>query len=293
MSKWRNVPIRTIDRQSAEFPKRLKEIKGCPKRLFFRGRWDIKIWDRSISVVGSRKMTRYGKEVLEANMAGLVTNGVAIISGFMYGVDSEAHRLCLRYQGKTAAVLGGGLDVVYPRSNESLYQEIIDSGGLMISEYENNFEPTRWSFPQRNRIVAGLASLGLLVVEAGVDSGSLVTVEWARKYGKTVWAVPGPIFSWQSKGCNGAIKTGKARLFESVDDVLNIDNLPRGLPKTMITEDKLEQRIWEAIGGGMITADELAKECKIDVAELAQILTIMQLKGLVEEENGKYFQGRH
>src|SRR3989344_1792126 len=148
-------------------------------KYFYRGNWNEKIFKKSIAIVGSRRMTRYGREVIDKFVSAFVAEGVTTISGFMYGVDTEVHQKTVDYGGKTIAVFGCGLDVIYPAENEKLYKEIIKTGGSVVSEYEDNAKPHLWKFPQRNKIVVNLASLGVLVIEAGENSGSLVTAKIA------------------------------------------------------------------------------------------------------------------
>ena len=177
------------------------------KTLHFRGVDPHKINKKSIAIVGSRRMTRYGKEVVDRFVSEFVANGVTTISGFMYGVDTEVHQKTIDYGGKTIAVFGCGLNVIYPPENKKLYDQIIESGGSVVSEYEDDAKPHLWKFPQRNKIVASLASLGVLVIEAGEKSGSLITAGLAKKMGKKVYAVPGAITSSVSVGTNNLIKS--------------------------------------------------------------------------------------
>lgn len=209
--------IREIKKTENGFPEILKKIRKCPEKLYYRGEWDDKLFEKSLAIVGSRKMTRYGREVVTQFMPALVAEGVTVISGFMYGVDCEAHQQCVKLGGKTVAVLGWGLD--YKSGDMRLYKKILDGGGLVISEYEKDFKATRWSFPQRNRIVSGLAGLGVLVVEAGEKSGSLITARMAGEENRAVWAVPGPINGAVSKGTNWLIKKGLAKMMTTAEDI--------------------------------------------------------------------------
>ncbi|HBP51292.1 MAG: hypothetical protein US68_C0013G0007 [Candidatus Shapirobacteria bacterium GW2011_GWE1_38_10] len=217
MDSWKKWEIKTIDKK--DFPKQLREIKNCPKRLFYRGNWDNKIFEKSLAMVGSRRMSRYGQEVVAKFMPKLVANKITIISGFMYGVDTESHQKCLEFEGKTVAVLGGGLDVLTPAENGNLYNEILEKGGLVVSEYEIDFQPTRWSFPQRNRIVSGLSTLGVLVVEAELKSGSLITARFGREQNKKIYAVPGQVTSATAQGTDYLIKNNLGQITVSADDI--------------------------------------------------------------------------
>ena len=173
-------------------------------------------------------MTRYGRDVVDKFVSVFVAEGITTISGFMYGVDTEVHQKTVDYGGRTIAVFGCGLNVIYPPENRKLYEEIIKSGGSVVSEYDDDAKPHLWKFPQRNKVVAGLASLGVLVVEAGEKSGALITADLARKMKKKVYAVPGPITSAVSAGCNELIRSGKAEIATDPYDILKLNILSCG-----------------------------------------------------------------
>lgn len=260
------------------------------KILHFRGVDPNSINKKSIAVVGSRQMTRYGRDVVDKFVCDFVANGVTTISGFMYGVDTEVAKKTLEYGGKHIAIFGCGLDHIYPPENKKLYEEILKSGGSIVSEYEDSAKPSIWKFPQRNKIVASLASLGVLVIEAGSGSGSLVTAKIAKKMGKKVWAVPGPINSRVSVGCNQLIKSGDAIMATSAMDVakLRITN-----DKLQITtknfENKQEEQIYKLLQLEPLEIDEIVAKLGEDVVEIGTTLSIMGIKGLVTESGGKYY----
>ena len=286
LKKWKIEEIRKDD---GDFPKSLKKISNCPKKLYFRGSWDEGLFRKSLAIVGSRKMTRYGREVVAKFMPDLVANKIIVISGFMFGVDTEAHRQCVDLGGKTIAVLGGGLDVLFPVENDELYSMILETGGLVISEYEKDFKPTLWSFPQRNRIVAGLSTLGVMVVEAGMKSGSLITAKLGRQQGKDIWAIPGPVILGNSEGCNWLIQNNWAKLTINASDIFGQkkiavqENLFEGM------SDKTERKILLILKNEEMTVDELAKKVSLPVSEVSVKLSLMAMKNIVEEEAGKYF----
>ena len=262
------------------------------KTLHFRGVDPITINKNSIAIVGSRRMTRYGREVVDKFVSDFVMNGITTISGFMYGVDTEVHQKTVDYGGHTIAVFGCGLDVIYPAENEKLYKEIIKTGGSVVSEYEDNAKPHLWKFPQRNKIVAGLASLGVLVIEAGENSGSLVTAKIAKKMGKKVWAVPGPINSSVSVGCNELIKSGDAQMAISVSDILKIVNCKlkiRDEENIVIDKSGTEYKIYKLLKVEPSDIDEIAQKLGSNVVEIGSTLSIMGIKGLVTESGGKYY----
>jgi DNA processing protein len=237
-------------------------------------------------------MTRYGREVVDKFVSDFVLNGTTTISGFMYGVDTEVHQKTVDYGGHTIAVFGCGLDVIYPAENEKLYKEIIKTGGSIVSEYEDNAKPHLWKFPQRNKIVAGLASLGVLVIEAGENSGSLVTAKIAKKMGKKVWAVPGPINSSVSVGCNELIKSGNATMATSVSDILKIENLKLKIrdEKNVVTnKTSMEYKICKTLEVEPSDIDEIAQKLGENVVEIGSTLSILGIKGLITESGGKYY----
>ena len=199
-----------------KYPVRLKHCVDSPVMLFYKGNVDINT-QKIISVVGTRKATEYGKEMCEKLIKELVSHDVLIISGLAYGIDTCAHRASLEYGLKTIAVLGHGLDRVYPYLNKSLAEKIIDQGGL-ITEFMSKTKPDRENFPKRNRIIAGLAD-ATLVVEAAKSGGALITAEIANSYNRDVFCVPGRIGDTWSEGCNHLIKINKACLVQSAKDV--------------------------------------------------------------------------
>ena len=288
MKDWHGWPIRSIMAEDLSFPKYLREIGSCPKRLYYRGCWDEEIWKSAVAVVGSRRMTKYGRVVTEKIVTEMVGNGVAIVSGFMYGIDSEAHRVCIELGGRTVAVFGGGLDYLQVAENDDLYSAILNSGGLVISEYEPDFRPMLWSFPHRNRIVAGLSNLGVVIVEAGLKSGSLITADMARKQKRNVWAVPGPINSPVSAGCNWLIGEGRAKILTSPAEILG----QRGEEQQSLdlkTTDPEEKKIIDQLSLEPLTIDELARKIGQGVVWTSAKVSLMQIEGRAEEDGGKIY----
>ncbi len=259
------------------------------KTLHFRGVDPYKINKKSIAIVGSRRMTRYGRDVVDRFVSEFVANGVTTISGFMYGVDTEVHQKTVDYGGKTIAVFGCGLNVIYPSENKKLYDQIIEGGGSIVSEYEDDAKPHLWKFPQRNKIVAGLSSLGVLVIEAGEKSGSLITAGLAKKIGKKVYAVPGAITSSVSVGCNNLIKSKNAFMATSAADILKIKPTVRSLPSTVHDLNDIENRIYKILQLEPMNLDEIALKIGGDIVEIGSTLSIMSLKNLITESGGKYY----
>ncbi|MDP2683803.1 MAG: DNA-processing protein DprA [bacterium] len=263
------------------------------KTLHFRGVDPYKINKKSIAIVGSRRMTRYGKEVADKFVADFVANGITTISGFMYGVDTEIHQKTVDYGGKTIAVFGCGLDVIYPPENHKLYDQIIKNGGSIVSEYDDKAKPHLWKFPQRNKVVVNLSSLGVLIIEAGLNSGSLVTAKLAKKADKNIWAVPGPINSSVSVGCNELIKNGDAKMATSARDIIKIKQ-PRFAKATQNNPELqgLEEKIYRALQLEPLEIDEIAAKTGKSVVEIGSTLSIMGIKSLVTESGGKYYLNR-
>ncbi|MDD3999121.1 MAG: DNA-processing protein DprA [Candidatus Shapirobacteria bacterium] len=283
--KWQDWPIKIIIKK--DFPRQLKEIKNCPKKLFYRGDWDNNIFEKSLAVVGSRRMSRYGREVVTKFMPELIANKISIISGFMYGVDTESHRKCLEFGGKTIAVLGGGLDILVPPENNNLYSDILENNGLLISEYKADFQPTLWSFPQRNRIVAGLSSLGILVIEAGIKSGSLITARMGREQNKNVFVIPGQINNSIAEGCNYLIKNNLGKMTLSVEEIIGSHKiLQENLFESL---DPLENEIIKLLKIESLSVDELCKKLTKSVVETEIKIGMMSLQNIIFEENGKIY----
>jgi len=215
--------IKVITIEDSRYPKLLKEIDLPPFILFVKGQVNV-LNRRLLAVVGTRKVSSYGRRVTDGLVGGLVKEKLVVVSGLARGVDSLAHRATLAARGVTVAVLGHGLDRVYPPENRPLAEEIVRSGGVVMSEYPLGYGIEKGNFPARNRIVAGL-SLGVLVVEGGHRSGTKITAGFAAEYGREVFAVPGPVGSPTSVGPADLIKQG-AKLVTGVEDVL--EELPRG-----------------------------------------------------------------
>jgi DNA processing protein len=264
------------------YPKLLKEIFDPPPVLYIKG--ELPKSEKTIGVVGTRKITVYGKQVTESLVRGLVNNGFVIVSGLARGVDSFAHKVTVENGGKTIAVLGGGLDLIYPPENVPLANKIVETGGAVLSEFPLGMNPVPGNFPARNRIISGL-SLGILVTEAGEDSGSLITAGQALEQGREVFAVPGPIYSKLSVGPARLIKDG-AKLVTSVEDILEELNLDVKFKTADIRdiqgETQEEQVIIDLLKEGPVHVDELARKSRISSAVLGSILSMMEIRGKIK-----------
>ncbi len=214
--------MQTIDIKAKNYPGLLKEIYDPPQTLYVNG--PLKVKEKyPLAVVGTRKVSLYGQKITRSLVKALAKAGFTIISGLALGVDGIAHQAALDVGGKTIAVLGSGLDIIYPSSHQQLAKNIIKSNGVIVSEYEPKTRPSKWTFPARNRIVAGM-SLGTLVIEAPKKSGALITARFALEQGREVFAVPGSVYNENSAGCNLLIKMG-AKPVTKPEDILEAFNL--------------------------------------------------------------------
>lgn len=255
----------------------MEKVKRLGKhRVYWRGGWDDKVFEKCAAVVGSRRMTQYGRRVVERLVPVLVHEGWTIVSGFMYGVDVTAHQIAAECGGKTVAVLGWGID--YKMSNDQcqMSNRIIKNGGLVISEWVDQ-QPAYWTFPARNRIVAAI-SQRVYVVEAASRSGALITAEMGRQLGKEIWAVPGPITSSVSVGTNNLIASGQAKMW-----------LPNEVRGTVTVRDKNNAEIYIMLQNEVLTVDELVRATGRRAEDIGSELTMMMLSGDIVERDGKYY----
>lgn len=202
-----------------EYPKKLRNIYDSPIVLYAKGNLEL-LKEYSLAIVGSRNCSEYGKKVSKKLAYDLAKYNICIISGLAKGVDKYAHLGTLQAEGKTIAVIGNGLDVVYPKENHEVYERIIKNNGLIVTEYVVGTEPNRLNFPARNRIISALSN-GIIVVEAGIKSGSLITTDFGLEHGKDIFAVPGNIFSMNSQGTNNLIKQG-ANIVTKPQDIIDV-----------------------------------------------------------------------
>jgi DNA processing protein len=274
------------------YPKALLETQEPPPVLFVRGAL-VPEDGLAVAVIGSRGPTAYGRQVAERFGEGLAKKGVTVVSGMARGIDACAHRGALGAGGRTIAVLGCGVDRVYPPEHKKLMAEII-SNGAVVSEFAMGAEPEAGHFPTRNGIIAGL-SRGVVVVEAREDSGVFSTVNWAAEQGKDVFAVPGPVTSPVSRGPNRLIKQGAA-LVESVEEVLEalkIASDPAGKagsrvePQIALTEP--ERRLVGLLTEAPLHVDAISEKSAIPIQEVLGLLLGLEIKGVVKQQAGKVF----
>lgn len=272
-----------------DYPELLRQIPLAPAVLYFKGKMTSE--DLALAVVGTRKITSYGRQVTEILTQNLVAEGLTIVSGLARGVDSLAHKTAIEAGGRTIAVLGSGVDVIYPPENKKLSEEIIKNGGAVISEFPMETPPVPGNFPARNRIISGL-SLGVLVTEAAEDSGSLITTSWAADQGREVFAVPGPITSPMSVGTAELIKKG-AKLVYNVKDILEELNLKQKTQnlraREIIGEGEEEVVILQILGRESLHIDEIVQLSKMETGKVNSIITLMEMKGKLKNLGGMVY----
>jgi DNA processing protein len=279
--------IKLITYNNPKFPSKLKYYDDCPSILFYKGCVEALDENYNIGIVGSRKCTNYGVDVTRIITRELCNNNINIISGLAKGIDTHAHKTCIDNGKYTCAVLGSGIDVVYPRENKQLYNEILING-CIISEYVPGTEPYAYNFPVRNRIISAISDV-LIVVEASTKSGSLITAGLAAEQGKDVMVVPGSIFSEQSMGANKLIKDG-AYPFTCVDDIFELLGLKYNkAPVNQKNITKLEGAIYHVISDNPIHIDDIVRTSNIDIKQLYEVLFELQLKNEIMCLAGNYY----
>lgn len=279
------MKINTILPQDNNFTQIISTIAVPPKRLYFMGKLPPERTP-TVAIVGTRRPTAYGREVTERFARELASKGVVILSGLALGVDSIAHRACLRAGGITLAILANGLDYIYPSSHKQLATDIINNGGAVISEYEPDVLAREFRFLERNRIVSGLAD-AIIITEAAARSGTLSTATHALEQGKEVFVVPGNITSPLSAGCNSLIKQGAIPITSS-GDVLEII-APKLLdPQTILAlgNNPLESKIINLLQSGVRSGEVLQAKSGAPASEFSQALTMMEIDGTIRALGG-------
>ena len=282
-NRLKNLSIEVVTKDDASYPQNLRELDDAPPVLYIKGK--IKSQDtNAIAIVGSRRITAYGKEVTERFAQELARLGVTIVSGLAFGIDVEAHKSCLEAGGRCIAVLASGLDQITPRSNEWLGLKILKAGGALISEYPLGTTPQKSFFPFRNRIISGL-SKAVLVIEGRQKSGTLHTASHAAKQGREVFAVPGQITSPMSEAPHFLIKSG-AKIAFSVKDVLDeLDlqlKIDREEVEKVLPSTKDEEKLLQILENEPLHLDEIARISTLEIKDISARLTMMEIKGLVK-----------
>lgn len=289
--KLEKEKIKVITIKDKNYPKLLAEIYDAPALLYFKG--ELNNLEFTLAVVGTRKISSYGKQITPQIVKDLTNNGLTIVSGLALGVDALAHQTALEVAGTTLAVLGSGLDWqnIYPADNRYLAQKIIDSGGTVISEYPIGTPPLKHHFPYRNRIIAGL-SLGTLIIEAPISSGALITAKYALEQNREIFAVPGSIYNQNSEGPNNLIKMG-AKLVSSASDILEALSLNQVTEflkiKKIVADTKEEEILLNYLNYEPIHIDKLKELSRLNTSVLNSTLTLMEMKGKVKNLGGNYY----
>jgi len=295
LSKINKMEVRVITYWDKNYPDLLKKIYDPPTFLFVDG--EIKDLDKySIAIVGTRTPSEYGIMMTEKFSEEFVKLDLTIVSGLARGIDTVAHSTALKCNGRTLAVIGSGLDIIYPPENKSLSRKI-SSCGAVISEYSMGTKPDAVNFPRRNRIISGM-SLGTLIVETDIDGGAMITASTALDQNREVFAIPGNINSKRSRGCNSLIKEGRAKLVETIDDILNelSFKLKPILKATKQSEQKplpevtiFEKSILDVLSENPSHIDAITDATKLSTSDVLVNLLSLEFKGLVKQLPGKMF----
>ena len=280
-----------IDIDSIEYPARLREIPDPPKQLYCTGNTGL-LKEKSIGVVGARKNTVYGKNVALMIGRRLAESGLVVTSGLALGIDGYSHEGALEADGRVIGVLGSGIDRMTPQRNRGLMMRALDKGGLVVSEYPPEAESFKGTFPARNRIISGLSE-ALVVVEAGLNSGSLITAKHAAEQGRTVYAVPGNINSQTSIGCNLLIRDGAVPLIIIDDMIRDIGAKPQTAAAEKNDLDSDERRIFDVVRDfNGATMEEIINGTGLSPGMANSLVTIMEIKGVVESYAGRIYISR-
>jgi DNA processing protein len=278
--------IQVVTWNDETYPARLKEIDQPPPVLYVRGEYlsdDL----FAVAIVGTRRVTPYGRQITEEIASFLAANGITVISGLARGVDALAHQAALRAGGRTIGVLGSGVDRIYPPEHRGMAEQMMERGSIM-SDYGLGTPPDASNFPPRNRIISGL-SLAVVVVEAGETSGALITAEFAAEQGREVFAVPGSILAPQSKGTNRLIQRGAQPLLSANDLMQALDLSRMGEHKAarkILPADDTEARLLNLLGEEPLHVDEIHNRAELPIEKVSAALALMELKGLVRQVGG-------
>ena len=282
--------MKIIDKDDEHYPKILKKIPSKPKQIYVMGNEKI-LGNDGIAIVGSRNCTPYGKCLAEKFAMELSNQGLNIVSGLAIGIDACAHNGCLKAGGTTVAVLGGGLKNIFPEQNEYLFYEIVNKGGAVISEYPPEREAFSDGFRKRNRIVSGL-SLGVLIIEAAINSGTMITARYALEQGKKIFCIPGRLDSNKGEGTNELIKKG-AKMVTCVEDILEELDIRNDLNKTIKKQVLVREEykdIYELLLENDLSPNEICKKIGVSISEISSKLLLMEMEGLIIKKPGNIYE---
>ena len=287
-----NRGINYVTLEDDKYPKLLKQIEDPPAVLYYKGDLFGCNLERTVAVVGSRKSTYHAKEAVNKIISELVGTDICIVSGLAAGIDTSAHNSAIENNLKTIGVIASGFDYIYPTSNKPLYEKIENGKGAVVTEYYPTFQPLKFRFPQRNRIVSGL-SYGTLVAEASLKSGALITANLCLEQGRELMCIPGLISNPNTEGIYKLLKNGAALVTKAEDilETLNWEIKPAEQLKMNLSGlTETEAKILDAIEVEEKNADEISLETKIDIDELLTTLTTMELKGIIKQVTGDRYK---
>ena len=287
-----NRGIDYVTLEDDNYPRMLKQISDPPAVLYYKGDLFGCNLERTVAVVGSRKTTYHAKEAVSKILSELSGTDICIVSGLAAGIDTSAHTAALENNLKTIGVIASGFDFIYPTSNKNLYEKIEKGGGAVVTEYYPTFQPLKFRFPQRNRIVSGL-SYGTLVAEASLKSGALITANLCLEQGRELMCIPGLISNPNTEGIYKLLKNGAALVTKAEDilEALNWEIKPAEQLKMNLSGlTETEAKILDAIEVEEKNADEISLETKIDIDELLTTLTTMELKGIIKQVTGDRYK---
>lgn len=283
--------IKSIDYEDFKFPEKLKNIDRPPKKIYLAG--DISLIEiPAIAIIGSRNATEYGKKYAKIFAKELAKAGFCIVSGMAKGIDGIVHKSAIEVGGKTIAVLGSGFNNIYPPENTDLFYKIIETGNLVITEYDLNTKPSKENFPKRNRIVSGL-SVGVLIIEAAYRSGTSITAKYAIKQGKDVFCIPNSIEESKGIGTNNLLKNGAQIVTSPIDIIEKYKELK--LPKI---QNKLEEAfinpeykdVYKAIKNTKTEIEEIYAKVDKPVSEINMIITMLEMEGKIKQVSGTKYE---
>ncbi|MBN1304163.1 MAG: DNA-processing protein DprA [Anaerolineales bacterium] len=286
---WKKIDTHSVEVltwNDREYPRRLKDISQPPPVLYVSGELKSED-DLAVAVVGTRQITPYGRQVTERLAAVLARHGVTVVSGLARGVDAAAHRAALKAGGRTIAVLGSGVDRIYPPEHKKLAEQITHNGAV-VSDYALETPPDSTNFPPRNRIISGL-SAAVVVVESGKTGGALITAEFAAEQGRDVFAVPGSILAPLSIGPNRLIQQGAFPLLDPNDllDMLEINTLSKQRAvRSVLPADAVEARLYEVLSSEPLHIDDIRNQVELPIEKVSAALALMELKGLARQVGG-------
>ena len=289
LSRAEKAGARFVTFWDESYPKRLKNIPDPPVALYMLGE-QSPLYDYSVAIVGTRVPSEHAKGVAQRISREMAAAGVTVVSGMALGIDSIAHDAALKAGGRTIAVLGCGIDVIYPPSNKSLFRRIAQQGAVM-SEYPPGTKPEQHNFPRRNRIISGL-SLGVVIVEAGIKSGALITARLALEQGRELFSIPGPAGMPRSAGVNSLIRDNIAHLVERGEEIIEhlrsqlapVLNVSAAM--TLPDMNKTEKAVYDLLENGSLQIDEIIRSTGLSAVVINQVLTAMTLKGLIRQMRG-------